>query len=106
MNIGLLGGIAYFAYTQPALRQNVRVVSTTAIGILAVAGVEGYIAQENGHPPGRKERKGASRKRTSGLVSSIKEHLLRPGVLGGVVGIGRCLAVFKVLVPLIQLRGC
>lgn len=89
MNVGLLGGIGYFAYTNPALRQNPRVVTATAIGVFALAGLEGYIAEENGLARGRRDRKGAARKRVSGLVPSVKEHLLRPGVLGGIVGMGR-----------------
>lgn len=93
MNVGLLSGVGYLAYTRPHLRQSTRVVSATVIGSLAVIGVEGQIAHiygsllDSGGRHAARSKRGIGPK-ASAFLSTVKEYLLRPGVLGGIAGIG------------------
>lgn len=88
VNVGLLAGVARSFYLQPELRRNPRVVSATVGAALALLTAEGYAAEQYGNTPaGRHEARRAKQEGTL-LYRHFREQILRPGVLGGLVGLG------------------
>jgi hypothetical protein len=89
INVGLLGYAGYLFYTTPAYRQDYRVVGGTAAAALALVSAEGaltdaYLNTDEGQAELRRaEQEG------SALYRHSKEVVLRPGVLGGLVGVGK-----------------
>lgn len=88
MNIGLISGVGYTFYACPHLRRNPKIITSTAAAALAVFTGEGYLAEVYRRTPaGRKEEQQAKQEGAA-LYRYSREHLLRPGVLGGIVGAG------------------
>ncbi|EJD02596.1 uncharacterized protein FOMMEDRAFT_28328 [Fomitiporia mediterranea MF3/22] len=86
---GLIGvGYASYAfYANPSLRRDTRAISMGGISLLALFGLEGYAVERYAQTPrGRKERKRA-REEGAALYRHSREIVLRPGVLGGLVGL-------------------
>ena len=89
INVGLLGFAGYAFYTTPAYRKDYRVIGGTAAGALALITAEGalaesYLSTEEGQAELRRaEQEG------SVLYRHTKEVVLRPGVLGGFIGVGK-----------------
>ena len=105
MNIGLLGGAGYFAYRSPGLFRDVRMVGTTAVGLLTVAGMESYAVGKCVSKVGQKERREANRQKSTGHTLSAVGYMVRPGMFGGTLGIGTHHQHFSVPLPLTHLRG-
>ncbi|KAI0793270.1 hypothetical protein C8Q75DRAFT_804087 [Abortiporus biennis] len=85
VNVGLLSGIGYTFYTRQSVRHDARALSIAIGGTAALFGTQGFLLdffRRSSSPTTR----GSSRERQGGLAS-IKEHMLRPGVLGGLVGL-------------------
>ncbi|KAG6868927.1 hypothetical protein C0993_007701 [Termitomyces sp. T159_Od127] len=87
VNIGLLIGAGRAFYTQPHLRQDRTVISSTVAAAFALLSVEGYAAEKYRQTPqGQAEARRA--KREGALIyKNLKEGILRPGVLGGLAGL-------------------
>jgi len=89
VNVGLLGYAGYLFYTTPAYRKDYRVLGGTAAAALALISAEGavadaYLSTDEGQAELRRaEQEG------SVLYRHTKEVVLRPGVLGGLVGVGK-----------------
>lgn len=92
MNVGIISGVGYLAYTKPRLRQDLRVVSGTVAGIFAIVGVEGYISKL--YATGVESEKPRVASDNARILDLTKKHLLRPGVLGGFVGLGAFWGIF------------
>ncbi|KAG1895563.1 uncharacterized protein F5891DRAFT_1058061 [Suillus fuscotomentosus] len=87
VNVGLLSRVGYGFYTKPSLRQNFTAISSAAAGALLLIGTEGYAAQKYRQTPiGRQEERRAREEGTL-IYKQLREHVFRPGVLGGLVGL-------------------
>ncbi|KAI0074153.1 hypothetical protein K474DRAFT_1665732 [Panus rudis PR-1116 ss-1] len=87
VNVGLISGAGYAFYTQPHLRRDKRLISSTVAGALALFGAEGYLAEKYRETPAGQEEERKAREEGAALYRVAKEHILRPGVLGGLVGV-------------------
>ena len=85
-NVGIIAAVSYELYTRPALRTDARALTTIGVGALAIMGAEGYAAEQ--YAQTEKGRREAARAKEEGiaLYSRTKDLVLRPGVLGGLVG--------------------
>ena len=89
MNIGLLAGAARAFYVNPGYRRDTKVLSTTAAATFALLGLEGYGAAWYANTPkGQAEAKKAKEEGTL-VYRHAREQILRPGVLGGLLGLGK-----------------
>jgi hypothetical protein len=80
--------VGYGFYTKPSLRQNLTAISSAAAGALLLIGTEGYAAEKYRQTPiGRQEERRAREEGTL-IYKHLREHVFRPGVLGGLVGLG------------------
>jgi len=98
VNVGLLGAFGYQLYTQPRLRSDTRYLATAGVSGLVIMGAEGYVAESYRETPegqarerrlkekARKEYREA-RQESLTLWEETKERVLRPGTLGGLVGL-------------------
>lgn len=104
VNIGLLAGATRAFYTQPHLRSDRKFIASTAAAALAILGVEGFAAEKyHQTPQGQEEARLAKKEGTIIYKVSIlaiglsilipfkhlRENVLRPGVLGGFLGLGK-----------------
>jgi hypothetical protein len=92
VNVGLLAGATRAFYTQPDLRRNTTVISSTAAAALGLLAIEGYAAEQYRQTPRGQDEERRARKEGSAFYKHSKEAILRPGVLGGLVGVGKCLS--------------
>lgn len=87
VNVGLLSSAGYLFYTKPSLRRNFTAISSAAAGALFLIGTEGYAAEKYRQTPiGRQEERRA-REEGSVIYKQLREHVFRPSVLGGFVGL-------------------
>ncbi|KAJ3788644.1 hypothetical protein GGU11DRAFT_818618 [Lentinula aff. detonsa] len=87
INIGLLAGASRAFYTQPHLRSDRKVIATTAAATLAILGVEGFATEKYAQTPqGQTEARRAKEEGTL-IYKHLRENILRPGVLGGLLGL-------------------
>ncbi|KAL5523417.1 hypothetical protein ACEPAG_7590 [Sanghuangporus baumii] len=87
VNVGLLGYTSYALYTDPSIRRDKRVLSIGSLSLLTLLGLEGYAAERYAKTPeGKAERKRAREEGTA-VYRHVREVVLRPGVLGGLVGL-------------------
>ena len=87
VNVGILGYASYALYTNPSLRHSPRALSIGSISLLSLFTIEGIAASHYAQTPtGRSERKRA-KKEGAALYRHAREVVLRPGVLGGLVGL-------------------
>jgi len=82
VNVGLLSGAGYLLFTTPELRHSTRAVSVAAAATGLLFGIEGFFMDFFAAP--RDVRREVSSVKRHGVLT---EHLLRPGVLGGFVGL-------------------
>ncbi|EPQ57410.1 hypothetical protein GLOTRDRAFT_92447 [Gloeophyllum trabeum ATCC 11539] len=86
-NVGLISAVGYLYYTRPGLRRDTKVITSTVAGALALLGLEGYGAQAYRKTPKGQEEERRAREEGAVVYRYLKEHILRPGVLGGLVGL-------------------
>ncbi|KAG2145955.1 uncharacterized protein EDB93DRAFT_1286790 [Suillus bovinus] len=87
VNVGLLSRVGYTFYTKPGLRQNFTAISSAVAGALLLIGTEGYAVQKYRQTPiGRQEERRAREEGTL-IYKQLREHVFRPGVLSGLVGL-------------------
>ncbi|KAF8070238.1 hypothetical protein FPV67DRAFT_1486715 [Lyophyllum atratum] len=87
VNIGLLAGAGRAFYTQPHLRRDRTVISSAVAATIALLSVEGYAAEKyRKSPRGQAEARRAKEEGTL-IYKHLREQILRPGVLGGLVGL-------------------
>lgn len=89
VNLGLIGGTAYTYYTKPHLRRDTRAIASTVAAALALFTGEGYAAEKYSETPRGKREAEKAKKEGAALYRIAREHILRPGVLGGLVGVGK-----------------
>lgn len=87
VNAGLLAGAGHALYTQPHLRNDRRFLTTIIGSALALLTAEGYAAEKYRQTPrGQAEEQRAKEEGTL-IYKHLREVILRPGVLGGLVGL-------------------
>lgn len=87
VNIGLLAGAGRAFYAQPHLRQDRTILASTAAAAFALLSVEGYAAEKYRQSPRGHAEEVRARKEGTLLYKHLHEQVLRPGVLGGLVGL-------------------
>ncbi|EIW62825.1 uncharacterized protein TRAVEDRAFT_26380 [Trametes versicolor FP-101664 SS1] len=87
VNLGLIGGTAYTYYTKPHLRRDTRAIASTVAAALALFTGEGYAAEKYSETPRGQREAEKAKKEGAALYRVAREHILRPGVLGGLVGV-------------------
>ncbi|TRM65406.1 hypothetical protein BD626DRAFT_488682 [Schizophyllum amplum] len=87
VNIGLLAGAARAFYVNPGYRRDTKVLSSTAAATLALLGLEGYGAAWYANTPGGKAEAKKAKEEGTLVYRHTREAVLRPGVLGGLLGL-------------------
>lgn len=86
VNVGLLAFVGRELYTKPHLRGDTRTLGITAAAAIALLGAEGALADAYIKTPAGQEEKERAKKEGAALYRHSREVVLRPGVLGGLVG--------------------
>ena len=89
VNIGLLSSVGYAFYTKPDIRRNISVIGSVAAGTLLLIGTESYAAEKYRETPRGRQEEQRAREEGMLLYKRFHEHIFRPGVLGGLVGLGQ-----------------
>ena len=87
VNLGLFGGAAYTYYTKPHLRRDARAVASSVAAALTLLSAEGYAAEKYRETPRGQREAEKAKKEGAALYRYAREHILRPGVLGGLLGV-------------------
>jgi hypothetical protein len=87
----LIGAASYTLYTEPRLRRDTRVIGSAVGSAVALLGLEGYAASVYRETPRGREEERKARKEGAIIYKHSREIILRPGVLGGLVGLGMLL---------------
>ena len=87
MNVGILGYASYALYTSPELRRDTRVLTIGGVSLAALIGAEGFAAERYAQTPRGKDERRRAKKEGAALYRHSREIVLRPGVLGGIVGL-------------------
>lgn len=96
-----MAGASRAFYTQPHLRRDTKVISSTVAATLAIFTAEGFAVEKYSQTPrGKAEAKRAKEEGTL-LYKHAHEAILRPGVAGGIVGL--CTHFTSPLLPHIDL---
>lgn len=91
VNIGLLAGAGRAFYAQPDLRRNTTVISSVVAGTIALLSVEGFAAEKYRQTPSGREEERRAKEEGTLIYKHVREIVLRPGVLGGLVGLSKYL---------------
>ncbi|OBZ68151.1 hypothetical protein A0H81_11885 [Grifola frondosa] len=87
LNIGLISGAAYCFYTKPHLRRDAKVIASTAAVTLTLASAECYAAERYSKTPAGQHEERKAKEDGALIYRCAREHILRPGVLGGLLGL-------------------
>ncbi|KAF8919976.1 hypothetical protein CPB85DRAFT_1248751 [Mucidula mucida] len=87
VNIGLIAGASRAFYTDPSLRRDARAISATAAATLALLTAEGYAAEKYHETPRGQAELSRAKEEGTLLYRHLSEQVLRPGVLGGLLGL-------------------
>ncbi|KAI0342067.1 hypothetical protein BDW22DRAFT_1395949 [Trametopsis cervina] len=86
VNVGLLSLVSYTLYNKPYLRRDSKVLASIVVSTLTLLSAEGYAAEKYRQTPAGREEERHARQEGAVLYRVAKENILRPGVLGGLVG--------------------
>ncbi|EKM54370.1 uncharacterized protein PHACADRAFT_196799 [Phanerochaete carnosa HHB-10118-sp] len=86
-NLGLLSWTGYALYMKPSLRRETRFLTSAAAAAVTILGAEGYAAERYRETPAGREEGRRARAEGAGLYRAVRVNLLRPGVLGGLLGL-------------------
>jgi len=75
-------------YTEPQYRTDYKVLGGVAAGGLVILGIEGAVAESYLQTPEGQREKERAEQEGSKLYLQTKEIVLRPGVFGGILGVG------------------
>ena len=87
MNVGLLGYASYAFYIDPSLRRDRRALTIGSLSFLTLFGLEGYAAERYAQTPRGKAERQRAREEGTAIYRHAREVILRPAVLGGLVGL-------------------
>lgn len=75
-------------YTRPHLRRDATALSSTIAGTLALFSAEGYATEKYRQTPRGREEERKAREEGAAIYRHLHTQIMRPGVLGGLVGLG------------------
>ncbi|EJD35575.1 hypothetical protein AURDEDRAFT_108923 [Auricularia subglabra TFB-10046 SS5] len=87
VNVGLLATAGYQFYTRPELRSDKRAIGGTVAGALILFGAEGWLAESYAQTEAGQREAQRAKEEGALIWKHTKEVVLRPGVLGGLVGV-------------------
>ncbi|TFK44618.1 hypothetical protein BDQ12DRAFT_730653 [Crucibulum laeve] len=87
LNVGLLAGTGRAFYLQPRLRRDTTAITSAIAATFALFSIEGYAAEKYRKTPRGQAEERRAREEGAIVYRHIREQVLRPGVLGGLVGI-------------------
>lgn len=87
VNVGLVSGAAYKFYNDPYLRRDTRAIVSAVAGALTLLGAEGYAAEKYRETPRGQREADKVKREGAAIYRTAREHILRPGVLGGLLGV-------------------
>jgi len=87
VNVGLLSWATYALYSHPPLRRDARFLGTAAATAAVLLGAEGYAAERYSRTPRGAEEKRRAKLEGAAVYRHSREAILRPGVLGGLLGV-------------------
>lgn len=87
VNVGILGFTSYSLYMKPHLRRNTKLLSSAAAAALALLSADDYTAEKYSEAPAGQEEGGRAKKGGAVVYRVVRETLLRPDVLGVLVGL-------------------
>lgn len=87
VNVGLIAFAGREFYTKPHLRTDTRALGTVAATAVALFGAEGALAEAYVKTDAGQKEKARAKKEGAILYRQAHELVLRPGVLGGLVGV-------------------
>ncbi|PBK91354.1 hypothetical protein ARMGADRAFT_1105746 [Armillaria gallica] len=87
VNVGILAGAARSFYTQPHLRRDTKAISAAVAASIALLSVEGFAVEKYSKAPKGQEEARRAKEEGSLIYRHLREQILRPGVLGGLLGI-------------------
>lgn len=93
VNVGLLSFASYSLYTRPHLRKDTRLLVSAAAAAFGLLTAEGYAAEKYLQTPAGREEERRARQEGAVLYRVARENILRPGVLGGMLGVCKSLTV-------------
>jgi hypothetical protein len=88
VNIGLLASVGRAFYINPQYRRDTAIVSSTVAATATLLSLEGYAAEKYRNTPQGQEEERRAKAEGALIYKHACEHILRPGVLGGLVGAG------------------
>jgi hypothetical protein len=88
VNIGLLASVGRTFYLRPHLRRDATAISSALAATVALISIEGFAAEKYLQTPRGQEEERRAKKEGALIFRHTHEQIMRPGVLGGVVGIG------------------
>jgi len=86
VNVGLLAFLGRELYAKPHLRSDTRTLGIAAAAAAALFSVEGALAEAYVKTPAGQKEKERAKKEGAAIYRHTREVVLRPGVLGGLVG--------------------
>ncbi|KAH9937730.1 hypothetical protein B0H21DRAFT_825412 [Amylocystis lapponica] len=87
VNVGLISSAGYTFYTNPSLRRDTKAMASALAATLTIGATESYLADQYLKTSAGQAEERKAKKEGAALYRHAREHLLRPGVLGGFVGI-------------------
>ncbi|KAJ7282837.1 hypothetical protein C8J57DRAFT_52894 [Mycena rebaudengoi] len=87
VNIGLLAGAARAFYAQPHLRRDPTALSGTIAGALAILSAEAFAGEAYRKTAAGQAEERRAKEEGAAIYRHARERILRPGTLGGLVGV-------------------
>lgn len=95
MNIGLIASVGRAFYLRPYLRRDASALSSVAAAAIVLFSVEGYAAEKYRQTPRGQAEERKAKKEGALIFRHLHEQIMRPGVLGGIVGIGMNICLLR-----------
>ena len=92
VNIGLLASVGRIFYLRPHLRRDATATSSALAATVALISIESFAAEKYYQTSRGQEQHRRATKEGTLVFRSIHEQIMRPSVLGGLVGIGEYFA--------------
>jgi hypothetical protein len=100
VNIGLLASVGRTFYLRPHLRRDATAISSALAATVALISIEGFTAEKYLQTSRGQEEERRAKKEGALVFRHTHEQIMRPRVLGGIVGIGEY--YFQVIPPVLM----
>ncbi|CAA7259297.1 unnamed protein product [Cyclocybe aegerita] len=87
VNIGIFGAMGRAFYVQPGLRRDAAAISIAIAVSVGLLSIEGFAAEQYRQTPRGQEEERRAKQEGALIFKHAREQILRPGVLGGIVGL-------------------